>query len=259
MGHLAPFGAGESVFLRIIIMKPPEKLYHFHVANLQAIDAAMERVARALRDAIARNDTQTVDAFVRLYALLLGAWAECRLCKLLFESTGFIQQARADILEVSHQLDRWHKAVDTAFRTCYGVPRAPLSERSLPYSAFARFTAIQEALDDDLQGVIQLRNKLAHGQWAYPLNDRGDDVAQEQMDALRVENLLSLQFKKTLLSYLCDTIHDLVVSRPTFERDFDAHYRLIVETRRNLRTRKYQSYERQLREKHLRGRARAGR
>jgi hypothetical protein len=55
--------------------------------------------------------------------------------------------------------------------------------------------ALSEMLAKDLSSIIELRNKLAHGQWVYPLNNDSNDVAQEQMDALRVENLLSLQFK----------------------------------------------------------------
>jgi hypothetical protein len=91
------------------------------------------------------------------------------------------------------------------------------------------------------------------------LNSDENDVAQEQMNALRKENVLSLQFKKALLSYLSDAIHDLVVSRPTFERDFDEHYRGIVNTRRNLKTRVYANYVRLMQAKFQRGKARRAR
>ena len=110
-------------------------------------------------------------------------------------------------------------------------------------------------LVSDLSSIIELRNKLAHGQWVYPLNHDGDDVAQEQMDALRVENLLFLQFKKKLLESLSAIIHDLVVSKPTFERDFDNHFRMIVETRRNLQNRDYETWAEGMRQKHQRGKA----
>jgi hypothetical protein len=108
-------------------------------------------------------------------------------------------------------------------------------------------------LISDLRSIIELRNKLAHGQWVYPLNSDGDDVAQEQMDALRVENLFSLQFKKNLLESLSSAIHDLVVSKPTFERDFDDHFRRIVETQRNLKNRDYKKWANGMREKYERG------
>lgn len=75
-----------SAFWRLEIykMKTPDKLYKFHVANLREVDRAMEKIARSLRLAIKTEDDLTTSAFMRLYALLLGAWAECRLRKLLY-------------------------------------------------------------------------------------------------------------------------------------------------------------------------------
>jgi hypothetical protein len=237
-------------------MKPPDKLYEFHVANLRAIDTAMSRVARSLREAISIEDNKTISAFTRLYALLLGAWAECRLRKLIYEPNGFDEQERILIRSKSTQLERWQTAVETAFRKHYNVPRACLSDTTLPHSAYSRYATILDMLDNDLRPTIELRNKLAHGQWVYPLNNEGNDVAQEQMNALRLANLLSLQFKKALISHLSNAIHDLVVSLPTFERDFDKHYRDIVSTRRNLKTRDYESWVKQMQEKYQRGKTR---
>ena len=234
-------------------MKPPNKIYEFHVSNLQIIDASINRVALSLRRAISQRDEVTTYTFVRLYALLLGAWAECRLCKLLYEPSGFNGQARDRINSTSTHLDRWQTAVELAFRKHYGVPRAVLSQISLPHSAYSRYITLINMLQADLRPIIELRNKLAHGQWVYPLNNEGNDVAQEQMDSLLVENLLSLQFKKALISHLSMAIHDLVVSQPTFERDFDKRYQDIVDTRRNLQTRNYQSWVAQMQKKYQRG------
>lgn len=240
-------------------MKPPDELYRFHVANLQAIDTAIKRVTLSLRVAVSSGDKKTICAFVRLYALLLGAWAECRLCKLVYEPNGFNEQERTFIRLGSTQLEQWHTAVEIAFRKYYNVPKAPLSDKSLAHSTYSQYVTILDMLEKDLRPIIELRNKLAHGQWVYPLNTTGDDVAQEQMDALRVENLVSLQFKKALISYLSDVIHDLVVSRPTFERDFDKHYRAIVATRCNLQTRDYKSYVKRMERKYQRGKAKRAR
>ncbi len=240
-------------------MKPLKKLYEFHVANLQEIDRAMERVARSLRAAISQGDEITVSSFMRLYALLLGAWAECRLRKLIYEPKGFDDSERDTIRAENTQLKRWQKAVEVAFRRQYKIPKAPITSNVLPHSAHSRYVALSEMLVRDLGSIIELRNKLAHGQWVYPLNKDGNDVAQEQMDALRVENLLSLQFKKRLLESLSAIIHDLVVSKPTFERDFDNHFRIIVETRRNLQNRDYETWAQSMRQKYQRGKAKRSR
>jgi hypothetical protein len=104
--------------------------------------------------------------------------------------------------------------------------------------------------------VITLRNKLAHGQWIYPLNDDLNEIAQEQMDALRTENIFSLKQKATLLNYVCDSIHDLVVSRPTFDRDFDDHFRCIEQIRVNISNKSYEGWVSQIQTRHQRGIAR---
>lgn len=235
-------------------MKPPEELYEFHVANLRSIEVGISRITRLFRHAISIDDEYTVFVFIRLYALLLGTWAESRLRKLLYEKDGFSEGNRDHIFSLQTQLEMWEECVEKAFRIHYNVPNAPLSQETMDHSAFAKFSSIQEMIQDDLRPIIELRNKLAHGQWHYTLNSEGDDISQDQMDAIRIENLLSLQFKKSLLVYLCEVIHDLVVSKPTFERDFDKHYRLIIETRRNLRMRVYEKYTQAMRDKYERGR-----
>ncbi len=234
-------------------MKPPKKLYQFHVANLREIDRAMNTIARALRAAISRRDAATESAFMRVYALLLGSWAECRLRKLLYEPISFDDSDRTKVRSQTTQMRQWEKTLEIAFRRQYGRRKGPLNEASIPHSAFTRYRTLTDLLSTDLVSIIELRNKLAHGQWVFPLNKDGDDVAQEQMDALRNENLLALQFKKALIESLSAAIHDVVVSKPTFERDFDAHFRTIVETRRNLRTRDYEAWAEGLRQKFNRG------
>ncbi|OAI47508.1 hypothetical protein AYO44_09345 [Planctomycetaceae bacterium SCGC AG-212-F19] len=236
-------------------MKSLAKLYEFHVANHRAIESALDRVALTLRDSLSREDQKNVDTFTRLYALLLGAWAESRLAKLLYEPNAFTIDERNAVQQQPSHLDRWNKVIELAVRKHYGIPRARLSPHSLPHSAYSRYQTLLDLLSHDLKSVITLRNKLAHGQWAYPLNEAGDDVAQEQFDALRNENVLSLQLKRRLLDYLLHAVQDLALSRPAFERDFDAHYRGIQQTRQTLLKRPYASYVQAMKAKFKRGQA----
>ena len=170
------------------------------------------------RDALARGREEAVLTCVRLYALLMGAWAECRLLKLLYEPSAFSEAERTAILRETAEA-RWHKRVEVAFRKHYNLPSAPLKPPALPSTAHTRLGILTKTFHDDLQSIITLRNKLAHGQWVYPLNEQLDEIAQPQMDALRIENLLSLKQKRSLIDAVCSGVHDLVVSKTTFERD----------------------------------------
>jgi len=230
-----------------------KKLYKYHVANLRSIQTAIKSIALSTRRAIAEEKQQSTDSFVRLYAFLLGAWAETRLNKLLFEPISFQEAERQLILSKSTQLEKWQIAVELAFRKQYTIPFAELTEATLPFTAFARYSVILDILDKDLRSAIEIRNKLAHGQWIYPLNNDGTNVEPEKFKKLKFENLPSLQYKHSLISSIAEIIHDLIVSVATFERDFDIHYKNITTTRNNLKNRKYSEYANKLIEKRKRG------
>jgi len=214
-------------------MRTPEKLYEFHTENLRSVAEGLDNVFAAARWAIATQRKAADPTYVRLYAFLMGAWAECRLLKLLYEQKAFTDVERTRVL-AEKALERWTRVVDIAFRRHYGIPTAKLAPPALPATAAVRHQLLNDVLTVDLQAVIRLRNKLAHGQWVYPLNDSLDDVAQEQMDALRTETILSLKQKAALVESLCAAVHDLVISKATFERDFDYHFRQIEQTRQPL-------------------------
>lgn len=236
-------------------MKSPEKLYKFHVANLRSVDTALQRIALSLRAAVSKDDHKNIDVFTRLYALLLGTWAECRLSKLLYEPCAFTDVERDAVRDVETHLERWQRVVEIAYRKHYEIKKATLTSKTLSHSAFTRYQAIVDLLNDDLCFVITLRNKLAHGQWIYPLNDSGDDVAQEQMDSLREENVLSLQYKRSIIDSLLNAVSDLTLSKTTFERDFDNHYRRVEQTRQRLENVSYEKYARSMRAKFRRGKS----
>lgn len=229
------------------------KLYNYHVTNLRSIEIAIKNTSISSRRAIAEENSQAIDSFVRLYAFLLGAWSETRLKKLLFEPAGFQEAERKLVLAQSTQLENWQKAIEIAFRKQYNVPFAALTQSTLPFTAFARYSVIHDVLEKDLRAVIEIRNKLAHGQWVYPLNSDGNEVETNKFKQLNHENLPSLQYKLSLISSISDIIHDLVVSIATFERDFDIHFKQITTIRNNLGKRKYSEYAAKLIEKRKRG------
>jgi hypothetical protein len=228
-------------------------LYRFHVDNLREIDIAIERLSRSMREAIGKNDNVTLLSFIKLYGFLIGAWAECRLNKLLYEPSGFDQEDR-DIIKIQDsQLGMWLKTVELAFRKHYNLPKASLSVTTLKHTNFSRYNSLIELLSNDLKIIIELRNKLAHAQWAHPLNNSGDGVALDAIKVLSSENLLSLQLKRQLVEHIANIVNDLVVSQPTFERDFDRHFMLIQNTKQQLVKRDYIEYVENIQERYKRG------
>lgn len=234
-------------------MATEDEIYGFHVANLRSIEIALKNTALSARKAISEENQPATDSFIRLYALLIGTWAETRLRKLLYERSGFTEGERNRVLTQISQLEQWQKLIEVAFRKHYGIPHAQLTSTSLPFTAHARYASLVNILDNNLRVVIEVRNKLAHGQWIYPLNNKGNDIETNKYALLNKENLQSLQLKKSLLSSLADIVHNLVVSLPTFERDFDSNYSRITNTENNLINRNYKKYVSMLIVKRQRG------
>jgi hypothetical protein len=222
----------------------PSKLYKHHVANLRELDIALSNVARLARSAIASGDPQrSLRTLLRMYSLLVGAWAECRLRKLLHEELGFNDAERSHVQSQSTQLEQWQETINLAFRKHYNIRKAPLNEHVLGVAGAARLGALQKVLTNELRIVIELRNKLAHGQWIYPLNNEGTAVEPEKYQLINKENLQSLQYKLALSGHLADAVHDLVVSPRAFERDFETHFRKLYQVQTNLRAKSYAKYE----------------
>lgn len=229
-------------------------MYMYHVENLRELERAVVQTARLAKAEIARRDPQqSLRSLLRLYSFLLGAWAECRLRKLLYEQYGFDEATRDHILAATTQLVQWERTVDQAFRKHHGISKAELNGKTLGISHAARREALHSALSGELRIIIEIRNKLAHGQWVYPFNNTGTDVESDKYTLINKENLQSLQFKYSLLRHLSDAVHDLVVSPATFERDFDTHFRHLDQVRINLSVKNYANYEKSLilsRQKH---------
>lgn len=238
------------------MQRNPTKLYKQHVANLRELETALMNTSRIARAAIASRDPQqSLRTLLRMYAFLIGAWAETRLCKLLHEEFGFDSAERAIVQNKATQLEQWQQAVDLAFRKHHGVKKAKLDERTLGVDYAARREALQGVLMNELRIIIEIRNKLAHGQWIYPFNNAGTRVESEKFNLINQENLQSLQFKYALLEHLANAVHDLVVSPGAFNRDFESHYKRLLQVRTNLVTKKYGKYESMLIESRQRARS----
>lgn len=234
-------------------MNPSQsKLYKYHVENARQVERALTQVTRQLHRAIGASDADSLNAFRPLYFLLIGVLAECKFNQLIHEPV-FSDNDRATVTKAESQINKWTCLLRYSFIRHYSPPRGNLAENTMPFSAFARYDELNNLLTNELQLIIELRNKLAHGQWAYPFNNVGTNIEPEKCRILRNENVLILQFKKKLITNIIDIVYDLVVSKKTFERDFDLHYKQLVDIRRDMETRSYEKWALALQEKYRRG------
>lgn len=228
-------------------MSASTNMYRYHVKNLKGLEKTIDDIEAVVRDSIRYNDSRkNLKSFNRIYAFLIAAWAETRLNKILYETHTFSETSVQAIKAQNNQLDTWKKAVELAFRQHHSVPRAPLTDRNIGVTHAAKFHALLSILENELKIIIQVRNKLAHGQWLYPLNYEMTEVSEKMCRELNTENFLSLKFKFQIIKHLSDIIHDLVVSQSTFDRDFESKFRKLQNAKTNLETRKYADYKTKL-------------
>ena len=98
-----------------------------------------------------------------------------------------------------------------------------------------------------MRKILKLKPRIAVIDFDLPgRNGLGNVDELRRLRNIHKENLQSLQFKFDLIGHLADAIHDLVVSPATFERDFEKHFRKLLQTRTNLVTKNYTRYQNSL-------------
>jgi hypothetical protein len=215
----------------------------YHVENLRELEKALANVGRLAKEEIAKRDSQnSLRSLLRLYTFLIGALAECRLKKLLHEEYGFNATERC-VIEAAHsQHQMWTNVVEQSFRKHYNIYNRDLDRSTLGDTNAAYYSDLLSLLNNELKIVIEIRNKLAHGQWRFPLNSRGTNLRADMEQLISSENLLTLQIKHKLIGKIADAVHDLVVSPSTFERDFNDHFLRLSQARIDLTRRSYETY-----------------
>lgn len=232
-------------------------IYTYHVANLREIELAIKFIHSSLKEEL-KISGKNITLLLRLYALLIAAWAEVRLQKLLFENEtnngfGFNDTDRNTITYRTNnrgkqiernQIERWKQAVELAFHKAFTTPLSPKEQEV--------HNKINMMLDTDLKHIISIRNKLAHGQLIYPLTKsmQLDTVLKNKIDN---ENILTLTYKYQLLSNLADMIHYLNISPPTLQRDYSKYISEIksIKGRLDKGVTAYMAYENRLIQNHL--------
>jgi hypothetical protein len=238
-----------------------KKLYKYRVENLRYINESLNTLERLIRKAIATEDRDTHKALLPVYMLLLGAYAEARLFKVLFEPTKFTQTEITLILSAGNHKERWLKLIEVAFQKRKEIPITQrFIDTDLPRSEQHIYRDLKGLIEDELRIIIELRNKLAHGQWTYPfvsweapyLLDKLN-ISEENITRFRKENFLSLILKRGILDKLLSIVRDLGISQKAFPRDFDKYYNRIQNAKLQLKHRKYDRYKDSLIRKYKKG------
>ncbi|TQD23510.1 hypothetical protein [Methanolobus vulcani] len=220
--------------------------YDKHCDNLKMIETAISSIEVSLKQSIRKQDQQNVDIYTRILAFLINSWTEVRIIKLLNESNAFSDVEIKNITKNSLE-NKWKQTLKKAYDKSFpNTGTDPENE--------ARLNALMDIITDHLKYSADIRNKLAHGQWIHSF-DR-DSIEYDNILTSKVndENYLKINFRYLIFKDLSQMIHDLAVSTPTFERDFERLFLRVVEKQNQSKNMIYEKFVHQLVSKEMKSR-----
>jgi hypothetical protein len=120
--------------------------------------------------------------------------------------------------------DQWLKVLELAFRRHYAVLLHESLDVALDATPRHRYQSMSSVIDNDLRPIVEQRNKIAHGQWVWHLRSGKEDSFTSDGPHTSTPDYLTLSHYSKMLGEIADLVLFLVVSRPTFEREFNCGY-----------------------------------
>ncbi len=239
-------------------------MYHKHCENLRYLKKGIDVLKLDLNQSISQEDEIKINIYNKLLSALVTSWAEVRVLKLVNEPNGFTELEKNFIEDKKLSLEqKWKKSLKIAICKAYGINyltpnnkliKDNIVEANLSGDMKIKFKELKDIIDKDLVPSINIRNKIAHGQWRYPISNDFKSVNIELEDEFYNENIIIFSYRINVFEKLSRIIHDLCVSRPTFERDFDRLFANIRSERGRNHIKTYEKHCRQKIEKYKRRR-----
>lgn len=234
-------------------------MFSKHCENLREIEKAIKLIERNINNSIRRNNELGERVYTKILSFLVVSWLDVRILKLIYEKVDYNNKYSQNIFDDNEiriviknksLIDRWKVSLNFAMKKAYSVKldkkNISIQETKLNKTAIIRYKEIIKILDNDINPAITLRNKVAHGQFLHAFNNDLESFSQDNTTQLRLENIVTLQLKRQLFTNIAKLIHDLVVSKPTYERDFDKHFEKIESIRSNIHKRDYNKHRNNL-------------
>lgn len=198
--------------------------------NLKEIKASLTQLERLHKEQIRasgdwKNPERTsapVATIRRLHLLTVGIMAEATLRKLIVDPTGFNDAERSIIWGKTRQSDRWLSAIELSYRRHFNVPIHIGLDTALVVETATQLLETKSLVTGSLNPVIEDRNRIAHGQWTWQLKSRKENEFLVESRNLSRYDYCQIKAMTELVSSIGKLIHLLVVSEPTFQRDYSA-------------------------------------
>jgi hypothetical protein len=196
-----------------------------HLKNLNALRKATKLIDRELNLSIRGKNEFKEQIYLRLLLLLWMTWAECKLNTLLTVLPQVSDDDRKYVdKNAKSEAGRWLLLLELFFRRRYlgDNQKKPLDRLTLGHTAFTRYSTIRDMIER-IGIYIEIRNRLAHGQWHIALNSNlSAENPQITQSIWRITKTDILVLKRHLI-VLGAIMNDLISSKNAFESGFDQY------------------------------------
>jgi hypothetical protein len=209
--------------------------YREHCENIKLVEKAISSVELTLKSSIRKKDTLNVDVYTKILAFLVNSWTEVRIMKLINEKNAFTENEIRTIVESGSLEKKWKKTLEIAYYKSFR------SDANNPINK-NKYNLLNKIISEHLKSSAEIRNKLAHGQWKYAFNSKFLDINPDLSRKVNSDNYLKINLRYKIFKDLAQIIHDLAISTPTFQRDFDYNYNRVTEKQQQMHNKKYEDY-----------------
>lgn len=156
-----------------------------------------------------------------LWISLLEVEYNILICENTHFTTEFINDINIDELSL---LEKWLSLNDYFFKKKYFKRQdREINEFNLGLTNYSRYLAIKNFICNNITPFVEMRNKLAHGQWAVSFNISNHKRNQDTTTKIWKLSKKEIMLIKSIVKNFPPIMKLLIISRTTFERDFDKY------------------------------------
>lgn len=203
-------------------MMTRDELCEAHAKNRAKLGQAITHLGIVLNTAIRNEAKEQEYALIRVISILWMAWLESSFSCILHSKNVLTDNQVSHIKALPSEAQKWQGLCEFLFRLQYlGGKQKKLTRVNLGVSAHTRFTLMNEVLNEYIAPFIELRNKLAHGQWHIALTNDGTDKNPEMTSTVWKLSKRELLLIKSISEAFVRLHSMLIVGKRQFEADFD--------------------------------------
>ncbi len=191
-----------------------DDLAYVHSKNRRKVKQAITQANRSLNEAIKTNNAMLEYVNTRVLLLLYVCYLETTMDYLIDAYPAQLpQKIRDRVAAQQSEVDRWLCLVDSMFIRRYLTGRkTSLTMLTMGHTAYMRYMYVRDLTNTQVRACIEMRNKLAHGQWAVALNNEGSSKNQDITSKLWTLTKKDLMLIKGVVNRYVDIMENLIAS-----------------------------------------------